>query len=169
MKNYYWVVPLIEKRVAAEAAGAVFEEIEHKYGALTPELVLKHARSRKSPIHPAFEWDDGVAAELYRRTQASWMIRNLRVRVVQDETEPVEVRAYLSVSDTETEKPVYVNVETTLGTPEWRNEVYADVKRDVGNLYRKMRGLEQYEKAFGLVADQLYTTLKLLDEVPAMA
>ena len=36
-------------------------------GVLTPSAVVESARDEGSPLHDKFEWDDGVAAEAWRR------------------------------------------------------------------------------------------------------
>jgi hypothetical protein len=42
---------------------------------ITPENVLERARDEKSELHKCFEWDDSVAAEKYRLTQARMLIQ----------------------------------------------------------------------------------------------
>ena len=44
------------------------------HGRLTPELVVRDARDRKSPLHKLFEWDDSKAAHAYRIEQARRVI-----------------------------------------------------------------------------------------------
>jgi hypothetical protein len=54
-------------------------------GELTPERVVELARSRSSPLHEMFEWDDEVAAHAHRLQQARAIIRSVRVEVTVDE------------------------------------------------------------------------------------
>jgi len=44
-------------------------------GLLRPEDVVDAARSPKSVLHDAFEWDDSKAAQMYRLARASQLIR----------------------------------------------------------------------------------------------
>ena len=44
-------------------------------GNLTPEALVADARNKKSPLHDAFEWDDGIAAQHWRLEQARALIR----------------------------------------------------------------------------------------------
>lgn len=44
-------------------------------GNLTAEFVVQAARSKKSPLHSFFTWDDTLAAEEYRKEQARRLIQ----------------------------------------------------------------------------------------------
>ena len=60
--------------------------IRAKHGELTAKGTVDEARDEKSPLHPEFEWDDGVAGEKYRINQASSLIRS--IVVVEDKDRP---------------------------------------------------------------------------------
>lgn len=77
---------LIEARLAKIAAECG--------GNLTPDAVLEDARSKKSPLHDCFEWDDSEAAHRYRLEQARTLIRSVRVEVT-TESKTVSVVRYL--------------------------------------------------------------------------
>lgn len=49
-------------------------------GRLTPQRVVEAAKSKKSPLHEFFEWNDVVAAEAYRLDQARALIRTVGIR-----------------------------------------------------------------------------------------
>lgn len=42
------------------------KELATADGKITPESVVDAARNAGHPLHPRFEWNDGVAAEHYR-------------------------------------------------------------------------------------------------------
>lgn len=48
-------------------------------GALTPQSVVDIARPKGSPLHSHFEWNDKVAGEKYRLSQAGELIRSVRL------------------------------------------------------------------------------------------
>lgn len=61
------------------------------------EDVVEAARPETAPLHPYFEWDDAVAAELFRVEQARGLVRSIEVRVeVRPGPEPIAawVRQY---------------------------------------------------------------------------
>jgi hypothetical protein len=69
-------------RVAGVDAQTVGHELHRIYqdnGELTAPLVVDEARPDDAPLHPAFEWNDEVAAELHREHQARTMIRSVEI------------------------------------------------------------------------------------------
>ena len=80
----------------ANVAGEICEELRETVG-LTPESLLEASRAEEAPLHKCFEWDDSIAAEKYRISQAGHIIRCLEVTVIADE--PVAVRAYFPLAD----------------------------------------------------------------------
>jgi hypothetical protein len=94
--------------------GPVLEELANE-GRSTASGVVEEARDGDSAIHPYFEWNDVIAGEEWRKTQARHMLRSIKIQVVNtgDPDDVKEVRAFLPVripSATETEiEPSGVN------------------------------------------------------------
>lgn len=72
----------------AQKAGEVFERLEKSVG-LTSKTLLDESRPEDAPLHNEFEWDDSIAAEAYRETQASYLIRMLCIAPEEETSEPV--------------------------------------------------------------------------------
>ena len=85
-QKYKWRIPVFN--ADADTVGEIFESIEERDGVLSPSAVVDEARPEVSPIHACFEWDDEKAAEKYRETQASSMIRCLIVSTEHIENAP---------------------------------------------------------------------------------
>lgn len=72
------------------------QDLYHHHGKLTPALVVDVARPVDHPLHPRFEWDDGIAGEEYRKVQARELIRSVRISYSRDDkAEPI--RYFVSV------------------------------------------------------------------------
>jgi hypothetical protein len=77
-------------RIDANVAGERVEELMRTHGGkLKPKNVVEDARSSRSPLHRAFEWNDGTAAERYRESQAGLLLRSL-ITVVVNVSKPTE-------------------------------------------------------------------------------
>lgn len=63
---------------------------------ITPEQVLDAARDENSLLHRFFEWDDSVAAEKYRKTQAQQIL--LKITYVKDDYDTKPKRYYHNVT-----------------------------------------------------------------------
>ncbi|MFY0400782.1 hypothetical protein [Brevundimonas naejangsanensis] len=108
--------------IDAEKAGRELAGIERKEGELTPSNVLERARSANSSLHGHFEWDDSVAAEQHRLSQAGELIRSIVVDVSRSNVEPPKpTRAFVSV-EREGQRS-YVGVQRAMSDEELRRQV----------------------------------------------
>lgn len=57
---------------------ATLKALEDSTGRLTPDDVVTAAKSKKSPLHDLFEWDDAAAASIQRIAQAREVIGAVR-------------------------------------------------------------------------------------------
>jgi len=71
----------------------------------TPEAVLNLARDETTELHGAFEWDDSIAAEEYRKGQARHLIQCIVVRS-DDAPKQDAVRAFQISSQKNVYKPI---------------------------------------------------------------
>lgn len=122
--------------VDANTAGAELERIYNSSGTLEPEQVVDASRPKKAPLHDCFEWDDAVAAEEYRKTQAGCLIRNIVVKREEVDNEPV--RAFVSVQDTY--RPLEIVLESKDMTEELLQKALREL-RTFENKYRDIRAL----------------------------
>lgn len=68
-------------------AQRVAEEISAIGESPTTKQIVDAGRNPDSELHKCFEWDNDVAAEKYRLTQAGYIVRNL---VIEENTIPTE-------------------------------------------------------------------------------
>jgi len=66
---------------------------QKRRGRITPREVVDDARDDASPLHPLFEWNDGIAADRYREEQARVLIGRVRIEI-----EVVDIGAATSCS-----------------------------------------------------------------------
>lgn len=110
--------------VEVQAAGEELEKIRVKNnGRLENADVVEAARDKRSPLHPAFEWDDRKAATAYRLDQAGNLIRAIDVVITKDETEAKPIRAFVSVVRDKDRS--YTSVQHALSDADLRAQVVA--------------------------------------------
>lgn len=102
MSNYEFRNGAHIKGVTADEAGDELARIYVEKGELTAPLVVDESRPEEAPLHPAFEWDDAIAAERHREHQARNIIRSVKVITEDKPSEPV----YVHVSSVQSYKPV---------------------------------------------------------------
>lgn len=77
--------------VKAQAVGKELDRIRARDGQLKTEVVVTEAKKVKNPLHPAFEWNDQLAAHEHRLNQARLLIRSIRVIGPEKEDRPAFV------------------------------------------------------------------------------
>lgn len=117
------------------------QDIYDRVGDLSPAIVVDEARDEDHPLHPRFEWDDGLAAEKYRQEQAAHLIRTVKVtRVVEDER-VIQVRAWVAkVEITGSDEPAvgsYLPVAQVVDNEILRSAWFSALERDWKALKRR--------------------------------
>jgi hypothetical protein len=86
------------KAVKAGVAGHELERIRSESnGQLHASTVVEESRAEDAPLHPVFEWDDGKAADEYRKNQARQLISSIRV-VYESPDASRQSRMYVNVT-----------------------------------------------------------------------
>lgn len=154
MAAYQWKIPGVY-RVEAQTAQNEFERIYQKNGKLEPEDVVEENTLEGTPLHDEFEWDDVKAANAYRVGQASDMIRALVVVQEPEESQPVEVRAFVHTQGT------YHPIGVAINTPDMLDEIIKDAFRDMLSFKKKYKAYQQFKG----VISAIDTVLDNKDEI----
>ncbi len=99
-------------------------------GRILPEDVVEAARSRSSPLHDQFDWNDTVAARKWRIEQARELLR-VTVTLIPGVKEPI--RAFVSLSN---EKGYRMTVNVLANTQQ-RNQLLAVAMSEMKVFERK--------------------------------
>lgn len=135
---------------------SVLTDLATKYGTITPQLVLEHAKSPQSPLHSHFEWDNDEAAESYRLLQASNLIRRVKVTILpHDGGEPQLVRAFVSLQDDRDGTVGYRPMQAVLASAELRAELLRTAKSELKAFRNKYRQLKELSDVFASMEDLL--------------
>lgn len=135
--------------VAAQVVGEALEALGgHNSGELTPERVVDAARPEDHPLHPVFEWDDSLAAERWRRSQAGELIRSV-VAVMPERPASKPTRAFVSVKAHE--GPAYVPIRTAMADPDLRQQVLAGAMRELVSWRKRHKELEELADLFSQI------------------
>lgn len=83
--------------VPAQVVGEHVAAIEERDGEVTKESFLDSARSKASPVHKLFDWDNKVAGEKWRLQQAKNILSCLRINIVCEDRAPIKTRAFINI------------------------------------------------------------------------
>lgn len=93
---YKWKIEGVWKQ-DANLVGKELEVLANENN-LTPEAVLNIAKDENSSLHNLFEWNDEIAAEKYRLSQARQIIQQIVVVNNHPNAEAREIRAFVTES-----------------------------------------------------------------------
>lgn len=110
-------------------------------GRLMVDDVLAEAKSDSSPLHRHFEWDDTEAADQYRRQQARALIQRCRIQLV--ETEPVQIRAFVSLPTDRENGGGYRLITEVAGDTYLKEEMLRDIRMTITRWTQKLYLLDQ--------------------------
>ena len=119
-------------------------------GRLRAPDVVEAARPRTAPLHPFFEWRDGVAAERFRLLQAERLIR-VTVDVFEVNGHERTYRAYVSLSSDRMSRGGYRTMTAVMSNPAWRAVLLEDAKSELRAFQLKYRGLVELAAVFDAV------------------
>lgn len=134
---YKWKLPGLYA-IQAQDAGEELDRIYQERGKLDAADVVDESRPTEAVLHPCFEWDDPKAAELYRQEQARSLIRCVVVARETENSEPVQVSAFVHVK--ETYHPIFVVINDA--------DKYADM------LAEALRELQAFQKKYAAYSNR---------------
>ena len=122
---------------------------EKNGGILKPENVVDAARSKNSPLHKYFEWDDSVAAEKFRLHQARMFI-NVLVTIIDKKSEPV--RVFMSLrKDRYGQETGYRTMVSILGDEELYKNLLNDAMEEMEYFRNKYHKLVELKEIFDAI------------------
>lgn len=127
---YKWKIPGLIP-VDAQTAGEELQRIYQEKGGLNPSDIVKESRNDSAPLHPCFEWDDEIAAEKYRQTQAQMIVQSIVTVHEMPDREPVETRAFVSV------RQEYKPIEVVISSEEQMQELLKTALAELMTFRRK--------------------------------
>lgn len=141
--TYQWKLPGVMP-VDAQTAGDELERVYKKRGDIKPSTLVEESRPASAPLHRCFEWDDAIAAEKYRESQASYLIRSI-VTVCEDADAPVVTRAFVSVGES------YKPISVVVNEPEQLEALLSTALRELEAFRRKYAALNQLKPVFAAI------------------
>lgn len=125
---------------------ASLTRIYSEKGELTPQSVVDDARPPASELHGRFEWNDEIAGEAYRRSQAAELIRSVRIEFVHEQTgERRQVRAFSSVREAgDAQGSGYRPTEEVMADPLASKILLRQCEREIADLKTKYGHLAEF-------------------------
>lgn len=125
--------------VPAQETGEELERIYRERGKCDAKDVVDESRPEDAALHPCFEWQDDVAAELYREHQARKLINCVVTVAEKKHGGTMEVRAFQFVQDT------YTPLNVVLQSTDMRAEMIDCALREFQTFKRKLEAYKEID------------------------
>lgn len=136
----------VHPNVPADVAGEVCSRLAEK-GMLTAKNLVNESRPEDAPLHKCFEWDDSVAAELYREDQGRCIIRHLVVERDEPEEQEKEmpVRAFFQIAGPSSS---YEPIHTIVKNEDKYSELLKIALGELKAFSRKYNNIKEFKKLY---------------------
>ena len=147
-----WVIDGIIKADANKVANEMYA-IGQANGndEFTPQELVNYARNNpSSELHKCFEWNDAVAAEKYRISQARDVIRFLRINVPTEEgnSEKTNIRLFVSTNNNDNN---YKATEIVFQNKSEYDKLLAEAMSELQAFKNKYKGIKELGKILTLI------------------
>lgn len=131
-------------------------EIQHvcaqNDGLASPQAIVDQARPKRNPLHKAFQWDDSLAAEEYRKEQARSLVTNFTLVFETGEEVPAMVSVKIN------RKRGYMPTQDAIANDDLRKQVLKQALTQLLGLEQRFKSLNELAGVFEqvrLVASQV--------------
>lgn len=132
--------PTYRPKADAQLVGEELERIRERDGSVTVDAALNEARSVHSPLHPLCTWDDGIAAENWRRDEIRRAIRSIKVVTAERE----EYRAFVHCANPDpSTQGYYQRVEVAVQNIDEYELVFKSAASRLGEAQRALSELKR--------------------------
>lgn len=156
MENIYWKAGA-QFPVEAKVAADTIKQLQKSLGkdSVTAKELLDASRDENAPLHCCFEWDDTVAAELYRTEQARRIIGSIEVEIVKANDAPnLKTRLFVNV------QPVarkyhgeFVAFDVAFDNKDYRQQVLHNALGELLAFKRKYSSYQELTDVFNAVSN----------------
>lgn len=122
-------------------------EICEDLDSATPQAVLERARDESSELHKCFTWDDSIAAERWRISEARLVTRQLVIKEVEVPKDRPEIRLFYKTDNESGYKPTEIIVRKEDEYKKLLASAYAELRA----FKRKYSMLKELQEIFELI------------------
>lgn len=137
-----------KKRIQVqEKVRMVYDELSKKSvdGGVTPEMLLKASRAKRSPLHNQFEWDDSSAGKRFRLYQARQLLGSITIQVEDGRTREFQ-NIIVETKQAKTRK--YYQLDQILSNEDLKKRVLTQVIKQLKTMVKRY---QTYKEVYQLV------------------
>ena len=156
MENIYWKAGT-QFPVEAKVAADTIRRLQQTLGkdSVTAKELLDASRDENAPLHCCFEWNDTVAAELYRTEQARRIIAAIEVEIVKEtDASALKTRLFVNVQPVACKKQgEFVAFNVAFGNKDYRQQILHNALNELLAFKRKYSSYQELTEVFNAVSN----------------
>lgn len=156
MENIFWKAGT-QFPVDAKVAADTIKQLQQSLGkdSVTAKDLLDASRDVNAPLHCCFEWDDTVAAELYRTEQARRIIGSIEIEIQKDNNvTPLKTRLFVNVQPVIGKKQgEFVAFDVAFDNEDYRQQVLHNALGELLAFKRKYSSYQELSDVFNAVSN----------------
>ena len=102
--------------------------------------------------HKCFEWNDGIAAEKDRESQARQIINQIVVKV-ETPSKPAEIRAFVNVAPQSQRQGSFISTITAMQNETTRAQILRIALSELKAFQRKYAGFKEFSEVFKAIEE----------------
>jgi len=154
-----------------QRVGKTLERMREKHHTLAPHLIVEAARDKDTPegavLHDYFEWDDDVAAQAHRCTQAAHLLRSIVIVKTAGMDIDTPVRAFVAIRNAsedanDADAGNYTSIVEAIRIEDYRARLMQDAMRDLDayrNRYAALNDLIGWDRGLQRAKRELERSL----------
>jgi len=152
MERYGWKKGFPYKALDVVAVVGELDDIKEKFaGKLSPDDVIAQARHKSSSMHDYFEWDNAIAGEKWRVTQAQHLLRSIVIIEQDNAGENVEVRAFVVVEENEEDGRNFEPIRAVMADPDKHDLLLNKALAEITEWQRRYKVFKEFNEIFGAI------------------
>lgn len=156
MENIYWKAGTsfpVEAKVAADTIKRLQQTLGKDF--VTAKELLDASRDDNAPLHCCFEWDDSVAAELFRTEQARRIVGSIEIEIVKETSAPaLKTRLFVNVQPVmRREQGKFVAFDVAFGNKDYRQQVLHNALGELLAFKRKYSSYQELTDVFNAIGN----------------
>jgi len=137
-------------KAPAQVAGEMCERLSQT-GGLTPKRLVDANRDVNAPLHNEFEWNDEIAAEAYRESQAAHIIRCIVIKPEVNEETPM--RAFVRVTEATSD---YTPMKVVMSSEQMMESLLVSARKEMETFVKKYTGVQELNRVIESMNEALY-------------
>ena len=132
--------------------GEYLDNIEQKEGFITPAIIVKKSKAKKSVLHDYFEWDNSAAGTQWRLQQARNLMNHIEVTIISNDKPSETIKFLHNIRIVpESKDREYISVSSVVQSADYHSQVIDKALVEVKAWKKRYKQYSELTKIFDAI------------------